>query len=46
MEELIITLIEELSSVPPTTMVLAVSTIGIVGMWLVKKYLDHNAGIY
>jgi hypothetical protein len=44
MQELIISLVREVSDLPPTMLVMAVSALGVLGVVLVARFIDKNAG--
>jgi hypothetical protein len=46
MPQFIKPLLNEVSSLPPTVQVIAISALGMLGVWLTMKHIDKHAGSY
>jgi hypothetical protein len=46
MEQLITSILNEMSSLPLTTQVMSVLALGMVGVWVAMRHIDKNAGYY
>jgi len=46
MQQIIAPLLHEVSNLPPTMQVIAVSTLGMLGVWMAMRHIDKHAGSY
>lgn len=46
MEQIITPLLNEVTSLPLTMQVMAVSALGMLGIWMAMRHIDKNAGCY
>jgi hypothetical protein len=45
-EQIITPLLNEVMSLPLTMQVMAVSALGMLGIWMAMRHIDRNAGCY
>ena len=44
MQQIITPILHEVSNLPPTMQVMAVSALGLVGIWMAMRHIDKHAG--